>query len=91
MLFVIHCTDKKHHLQVRTDNRSAHIDYLKSYGKKLHAAGPTLSDDGTMNGSVIILELENLADAEAFTANDPYNKAGLFADVTISAWKKVLP
>lgn len=91
MLFVIQCTDKKDHLQVRMDNRSAHIDYLKSYGEKLHAAGPTLSEDGTMNGSVIILDLENRADAEAFTANDPYNKAELFDGVTISAWKKVLP
>ena len=76
MLFVIHCTDKKDRLHVRMDNRPAHIDYLKSFGEKLHAAGPTLSDDGTMNGSVIILELE---------------KAGLFSGVTISVWKKVLP
>jgi len=91
MLFVIHCSDKKDHLQVRMDNRSAHIDHLKSYGGKLDAAGPTLSDEGTMNGSVIILDLENLAEAEAFAANDPYKKAGLFASVSISAWKKVLP
>lgn len=91
MLFVIHCTDKKDRLHVRMDNRPAHIDYLKSFGEKLHAAGPTLSDDGTMNGSVIILELEDLAAAEAFAANDPYKKAGLFSGVTISVWKKVLP
>ena len=91
MLFVIHCTDKKDHLQVRLNNREAHIDYLKSYGEKLHAAGPTLSEESAMNGSVIILDLEDLAAAEAFAANDPYKKAGLFASVTISAWKKVLP
>jgi len=44
-----------------------------------------------MNGSVIILDLENRAAAEAFANNDPYNKAGLFASVTITTWKKVLP
>ena len=91
MLFVIHCNDKKDNLQVRLDNRSAHIEYLKSFGEKLHAAGPTLTEDETMNGSVIILDLENRAAAEAFAAKDPYNKAGLFASVAISAWKKVLP
>ena len=91
MLFVIHCIDKKDHQHVRLDNRSAHIEYLKSYGEKLHAAGPTLTEDETMNGSVIILDLEDRAAAEAFAAKDPYNKAGLFASVTISAWKKVLP
>jgi uncharacterized protein len=91
MLFVIHCVDKKDHLQVRLDNRAAHIEYLKSSGEKLFAAGPTLSDDGTMNGSVIIIDQENLATAENFAANDPYNKAGLFANVMVSTWKKVLP
>ena len=44
-----------------------------------------------MNGSVVILDLEDLAAAEAFAAGDPYKKAGLFESVTISAWKKVLP
>ncbi len=91
MLFVIHCIDKLNHLQVRLDNRQAHIEYLKRYGEKLVAAGPTISADDTMNGSIIILDLENHAAAEQFAADDPYHKAGLFADVTISAWKKVLP
>lgn len=91
MLYVIHCTDKKGHLQVRMDNRPAHIEYLKGYGDNLHAAGPTIDDEGNMNGSVVILDLESKAEAEAFAANDPYAKAGLFFQVTISTWKKVLP
>jgi hypothetical protein len=91
MLFVIHCVDKEGRLQVRMDNRPAHIEYLKSYGDQLHAAGPTLAEDGSMNGSVVILDLEDRAAAEAFAAGDPYKQAGLFETVTISAWKKVLP
>jgi len=91
MLFVIHCVDKKDHLQVRMDNRPTHLEHLKSYGDKLQAAGPTLAEDGSMDGSVVILDLEDRAAAEAFAENDPYNKAGLFESVTISAWKKVLP
>jgi len=92
MLFVIKCVDKADHLQVRLDNRPAHVEYLKSYGDKLFAAGPTLSEeDDRMNGSVVILDLENEAEARDFCDNDPYAKAGLFADVSISKWKKVLP
>ena len=91
MLYVIHCFDKKNHLQVRMDNRPTHVDYLKSFGDKLQAAGPTLDADENMNGSVVILELENKAAAEEFAANDPYAKAGLFEQVIISPWKKVLP
>lgn len=91
MLYVIHCCDKPGHLQVRLDNRPAHIEYLKGYGDQLHAAGPTLDEQGEMNGSVVILDLEDRAAAEAFAAGDPYAKAGLFASVTVSTWKKVLP
>lgn len=91
MLYVIHCFDKKDHLQVRMDNRPAHVDYLKSFGDKLYAAGPTLDADENMNGSVVVLDLESMADAEAFAANDPYAKAGLFETVSIQQWKKVLP
>ncbi|MDV7340844.1 YciI family protein [Terasakiella sp. A23] len=92
MLYVIKCVDKPDHLQVRLDNRPAHVDYLKSYGEKLFAAGPTLAEeDDNMNGSVVILDLENLAEAQDFCDNDPYAKAGLFESVSISKWKKVLP
>ncbi|HEX9874726.1 MAG TPA: YciI family protein [Deferrimonas sp.] len=91
MLYVICCTDKADHLQVRMDNRPAHVEYLKSFGAKLFAAGPTLNEAGDMNGSVVILDLDSRTDAEAFAAGDPYAKAGLFSAVTINAWKKVLP
>ena len=91
MLYVIHCFDKADHLQVRMDNRPAHVAYLKSFGDKLHAAGPTLDADEQMNGSVVILDLADISAAEAFAANDPYAKAGLFEKVIIQPWKKVLP
>ena len=91
MLFIIHCFDKPGHLQVRMDNRPAHVAYLKSFGDKLQAAGPTLDSQEQMNGSVVILDLENLTEAEAFASEDPYAKAGLFEKVSIQPWKKVLP
>jgi len=91
MLYVIKCVDKADHLQIRMDNRPDHVEYLKSFGDKLFAAGPTLNDADEMNGSVVILDLENAAEAQAFCDNDPYAKAGLFESVSISKWKKVLP
>ena len=91
MLYLIHCFDKPGNLQVRMDNRPAHVDYLKSFGDKLHAAGPTLDAEGNMNGSLVILDLDEISEAEAFAANDPYAKAGLFEKVIVQPWKKVLP
>ncbi len=91
MLYLIHAFDKPGHLDVRMENRPTHVDYLKSFGDKLHAAGPTLDTNGEMNGSLVILDFEEQSEAEAFAANDPYAKAGLFEKVIIQPWKKVLP
>lgn len=91
MLFLIHAFDKPGHLEVRMENRPTHVEYLKSYGERLQAAGPTLDGNGEMNGSLVILDLADLTEAEVFAANDPYAKAGLFEKVFIQPWKKVLP
>jgi len=91
MLFVIRCLDKKDHLPVRQENRPAHVEYLKSFGEKLFAAGAILDDNENMCGSVVILDLTDKSEAEAFAARDPYAKAGLFEKTTIDHWNKVLP
>jgi len=91
MLFVIRCTDKKDHLSVRQENRPAHVEYLKSFGDQLFAAGPLLDENEQMCGSVVILDLADRSAAKSFAANDPYAKAGLFEQVTIDRWNRVLP
>jgi uncharacterized protein YciI len=92
MHFVIACTDKADHLNVRMDNRPDHVAYLKSHADKIVAAGPTLGDSAEqMTGSVLIMEFDTLADAEDWAKNDPYAIAGLFQDVSIKPWKKVFP
>ncbi len=91
MLFVIRCLDKKDHLPIRQENRPSHVDYLKSFGEKLFAAGAILDDNENMCGSVVILNLADKAAAAAFAAGDPYAKAGLFETTTIDCWNKVLP
>lgn len=91
MLFHIHCLDKPGHLQVRLDNREAHIAYAKALGDRLFAAGPLLDHQESMVGSVLIIDFDSMDEAETFCANDPYAKAGLFEQVSISRWKKALP
>jgi len=92
MLFAIFCTDKEDYLDVRMDNRPAHVEYLKAQGDKLIFAGPTLAEDGvTMSGSLIVVDFDSLEQAQEFASNDPYVQAKLFDSVVIRAWKKVLP
>lgn len=89
MRFALLAKDKPGALQTRMDNREAHLAYVADTGV-VEIAGPILDADGQMCGSLIILELPDLAAAQDWAANDPYAKAGLFGDVTLSAWKKVI-
>ena len=89
MRFALMTHDKPGALQIRMDTRTAHLDYIASTGA-VEMAGPFLDDAGQMCGSLIILDLPDLAAAQAWANNDPYAKAGLFATVTLSAWKKVI-
>ncbi|HER27458.1 MAG TPA: YciI family protein [Rhodospirillales bacterium] len=91
MHFIIHCTDKPGHAQVRADNRPDHVDYLKSNRGHILTAGPTLDEDGDgMNGSLLIMDFPDRAAVEIFAAEDPYAKAGLFESVVIKPWKMVI-
>ncbi len=89
MRFALMTTDKPGALQVRLDNRDAHLAYITDTGV-VEMAGPFLDDSDQMCGSLIVLEVADLAAAQAWADNDPYAKAGLFSDVRIQAWKKVV-
>jgi uncharacterized protein YciI len=82
------CIDKVGALQVRLDNRAAHLDYIAATGV-VELAGPFL-DAGAMVGSLVVLNVDDLAAAQAWAAGDPYALAGLFASVDIREWKKVI-
>ena len=91
MYFVISCVDKLGQPELRQDNRSDHLVYLESHAEQIVAAGPTLGDDDAPNGSVLVMEFDDRAQAQAFADNDPYAKAGVFESVSIKPWKKVYP
>ena len=89
MRFALMTKDKPGALQTRVDTREAHLAYIAETGV-VEMAGPVLDDEGQMCGSLIVLEVDGLSAAQAWADNDPYARAGLFADVTLRAWKKVI-
>ncbi len=88
-LFALICTDKADHLPTRLATREAHLAHVRDTGVVLQA-GPFLDAAGQMCGSLLILEVAELAAAEDWAARDPYALAGLFAKVRIEEWKKVI-
>lgn len=89
MLVCLMSRDKAGALNVRMENRSAHVDYLKSTDH-VHLAGPLIDANGDMCGSMIVLDVPDMAAARNWVANDPYGKAELFESVTLTEWKKVI-
>jgi uncharacterized protein len=86
MLFVLTATDKPNALALRMATRTAHFEYARATGN-VKLGGPFLDGKGDMAGSLIIFEAADLEAARKWAANDPYAKAGLFAQSDIRPWK----
>ena len=89
MLVALIAKDKPGALPIRQENRPAHVEYLKS-GGSVQQAGPLLDDAGEMCGSLIILDVPDLAAAQTWVDGDPYGKAGLFDSVELIPWNRVI-
>jgi len=89
MLIALIARDKAGALQIRLDTRADHVAYLKS-SEAVTQAGPLLDQSGEMCGSLIVLDVPDMATAEAWAAADPYKHAGLFASVELIVWNKVI-
>lgn len=89
MRFALICLDRPNALQTRIENRPAHLAHIEVTGV-VEQAGPFIDAAGQMCGSLIILNVETRADADAWAEADPYGKAGLFSSVMIQEWKKVI-
>ena len=85
-LYAIICKDKPGALETRLATRPVHLDYLNS-SKILKAAGALLDDDGTPIGSIIVVEADDKAAAQAQADNDPFTLAGVFESVEIHPWR----
>jgi len=73
---------------IRAANRPAHNAYWESHGESLLVRGPLLSDDGeSFIGSIILLDVPDMAAARTLMENEPYYKAGCYRDITFHRWR----
>jgi uncharacterized protein len=87
MLFALICTDKPGSLDLRLKVRADHLAFLDGLGAKTKAAGPFVNAEDKPVGSLVIIEADNMDEAKAMAARDPYAVAGLFESVEIKPWK----
>ena len=99
MLYAIIATDVANSLDARLAARPAHLErlnLLKEQGR-LVLAGPhpaiESNDPGPagFTGSLVVAEFDSLSAAQAWADADPYVGAGVYANVAVKPFKKVLP
>ena len=89
MLYIIYQEDHPGSEALRAAHREAHFAYLEKHRDILVLGGALLAEDGTTRtGSVLIINVPNLAAAETFSRDEPFRKAGLFRDVKISRMRR---
>ena len=75
----------------QAEARKAHIpaqkDYAKGLGERLIGYGHIVSDDASATlGTTWFVQLDDRAAAEAFVANDPMHRGGVYERVDIKRW-----
>ena len=90
MLVVAICRDKPDHLETRLAARADHLAFLEAHANAVKLGGPFLDDEGKPVGSLLIIECPDLAAARQILAQDPYAKAGLFASVELTPWRRTV-
>ncbi len=99
MLYAIISEDVENSLDKRLSVRPAHVERLnelKNEGR-LVIAGPhpaiDSEDSGTngFTGSLIVAEFDSLTSAQNWADADPYIEAGVYKEVKVKPFKKVLP
>ena len=89
MLYILYQEDGPEGAAIRTATKSEHLAYLERHADILVLGGALLADDGvTRTGSVLIINVPSREDAERFSANEPFRKAGLFKSVKITRMRR---
>ena len=99
MLYMIHSTDVENSLEFRKAARPAHLARLSELDSqnRLLTAGPFPAIDSEdpsqagFSGSLVVAEFNSLTDAQTWADADPYVAAGVYQQVKVKPFKKVLP
>ena len=99
MLYAIISEDKPGTIERRLAARPKHLERLNAllHEGRLLLAGPHPAIDSNdpgaagFSGSLVVAEFPSLDEAQSWADADPYISAGVYAQVTVKPFRKVLP
>ena len=86
MLYAIIAEDRPNGLEHRLAVRPTHLKHLETLGDKLVFAGPFLDENEKPTGSLMVIDAQSRAEAEAMAAQDPFVTQGVFARYEVKRW-----
>ncbi|MGV1009828.1 MAG: YciI family protein [Dermatophilaceae bacterium] len=90
MLWFCYHRDRLGSTPLRRQMAEEHWSYMDQFVATMIARGPTFTDDGTLTGSVHILDLPSPEAARAFAFDEPGYQAGAYRDVLLRRWHNTL-
>jgi uncharacterized protein len=89
VLYIIYQEDRDDGAEIRASNKDEHFAYLDRHRDILLLGGALLADDGVKRtGSCLIINVPSREQAEEFSRNEPFRKAGLFKSVKIARMRR---
>jgi uncharacterized protein YciI len=87
MEFFCYHRDRPGSTPLRNEMVEQHWSYMDQFAASMIARGPTFTSDGTLTGSVHILDLPDPAAARTFAFEEPGYQAGAYRDVLLRRWR----
>ena len=91
MLFVVYGRDSAAFDEGPSERHEAHQSYMDGWLPRMIGRGPTESPDGERHtGSVHVIDGDGLATARAFASEEPYGRAGWYAEILVRPLRPVV-
>lgn len=92
MIYTFILIDRPGAAELRQQVRPEHKAYLAAVAERIAFAGPFVGEDGqTMIGSLLAIDFDSRAAAEAWLADEPFTKAGVYGSSSVHAFVNLWP
>ena len=89
MQFMVKAYDGEGVLEKRMEARPAHLKRMEELGSKVLCGGGILDEEGTMKGSMLVVEFPDRAALDAWLKEEPYVVAQVWEKIEIERYNVV--
>lgn len=90
MQYIITAYDGENMLEKRLEIRPRHLENMTKVKGKVLCAGGILDDEGTMKGSMLVIDFAEKADLDEYLRSEPYIKEQVWEKVHVENMNVVI-